>query len=122
MTYRPSNNFRVGEMRHRITIKTETVAQDAAGQPVVSLVNWLVDEPAKFEPTGGGEGASSAAGIARARQVQAGITAIFTVRYRDGYTPQMVVDINGDRYWIVYVNPVQGMDRYRELHCKSVVI
>ena len=115
MTYRPSRGFRVGEMRHRITIKTETVAQDAAGQPVVSLVNWLVEEPAKFEPTSGGEGA-------RGRQVEAGIAAIFTVRYRDGYTPQMAVDINGDRYFIVYVKPVQGMDRYRELHCKSVVI
>jgi len=115
MTYRPSRGFRVGEMRHRITIKTETVVQDTAGQPVVSLVNWLVDEPAKFEPTSGGEGA-------RGRQVEAGIAAIFTVRYRDGYTPQMSVDISGDRYWIVYVKPVQGMDRYRELHCKSVVI
>jgi len=115
MTYRPARGFRVGEMRHRIDVKTETTTQDGAGQPVVTLSTWLADEPAKFEPTSGGEGA-------RGRQVEAGISAIFTVRYRDGYTPQMAVDIGGDRYWIVYVKPVQGMDRYRELHCKSVVL
>jgi SPP1 family predicted phage head-tail adaptor len=114
MTYRPARGFRVGEMRHRIRISTETTAQDAAGQPVVTLATWLEGEPAKFEPTSGGEGA-------RGRQVEAGISAIFTVRYRDGYTPEMAVDIGGERYWVVYVKPVQGMDRYRELHCKSVV-
>jgi SPP1 family predicted phage head-tail adaptor len=114
MTYRPGRGFRLGEMRHRITIKTETTLQDAAGQPVVSLVDWLVDEPAKYEPTQGGEGA-------RGRQVEAGISAIFTVRYRDGYTPQMAIDFGRERFWVVYVKPVQGMDRYRELHCRSVV-
>jgi SPP1 family predicted phage head-tail adaptor len=102
-------------MRHRITVKTETTAQDNAGQPVVTLVNWLVDEPAKFEPTSGGEGA-------RGRQVEAGISAIFTVRYRDGYKPEMAIVMNGETWYVVYVNQVQGMDRYRELHCKSVVV
>ena len=102
-------------MRHRITVKTETTAQDNAGQPVVTLVNWLVDEPAKFEPTSGGEGA-------RGRQVEAGISAIFTVRYRDGYKPEMAIVMNGETWYVVYVNQVQGMDRYRELHCKSVVL
>ena len=115
MTYRPGRGFRVGEMRHRITVKTETTAQDDAGQPVVSLVNWLSAEPAKFEPTAGGEGA-------RGRQVEAGISAIFIVRYRDGYTPQMAIEMGGETWWIVYVKQVQGMDRYRELHCKSVVV
>ena len=115
MTYRPGRGFRVGEMRHRIAVKTETTAQDDAGQPVVTLTTWLSAEPAKFEPTSGGEGA-------RGRQVEAGISAIFTVRYRDGYTPQMAIVMDGETWWIVYVKPVQGMDRYRELHCKSVVL
>jgi len=115
MTYRPERGFRTGEMRHRITVAVETTTQDAAGQPVVSLVNWLVDEPAKFEPISGGEGA-------RGRQVEASISAIFTVRYRDGYTPQMAITYGGETYWIVYVKQVGGMDRYRELHCRSVVI
>jgi SPP1 family predicted phage head-tail adaptor len=115
MTYRPERGFRTGEMRQRITVKVETTAQDEAGQPVVTLSDWLVDEPAKFEPISGGEGA-------RGRQVEAGISAIFTVRFRDGYTPQMAVEFAGDTYWIVYVKQVGGMDRYRELYCKSVVI
>ena len=115
MTYRPERGFRTGEMRHRITVKTETTTQDAAGQPVVTLADWLVGEPAKFEPTVGGEGA-------RGRQVEATISAIFTVRYRDGYTPQMAIEYSGETYWIVYVKQVGGMDRYRELHCRSVVL
>jgi SPP1 family predicted phage head-tail adaptor len=102
-------------MRNRITVKTETTTQDAAGQPVVTLTTWIVDEPAKFEPVTGGEGA-------RGRQVEAGITAVFTVHYRDGYTPEMAVICNDQTYGIVYVMPVDGMDAYRELHCKGVVI
>ena len=115
MTFRPERKFRLGTMRHRITVSVEGTTQDGAGQPVVTLSTWLVDEPAKYEPTTGGEGA-------RGRQVEAGISAIFTVRYRSGYTPKMAIDIDGQRFWIVYVKPVQGMDRYRELYCKSVVL
>ena len=112
--YRPPR-FHLGEMRSRITVKTETTAQDSAGQPVVTLVNWITDEPAKWEPTAGGEGT-------RGRQVEAGIAAVFTVHYRDGYTPKMEVICNGQTYGIVYVNPVDGMNAYRELHCKAVVL
>lgn len=113
--YRPGRGFHIGEMRSRITVKTETPAQDAAGQPVVTLVTWLTNEPAKHEPISGGESA-------RGRQVEAGITAIFTVHYRAGYTPEMAVICNGQTYGIVYVLPVDGMNAYRELHCKGVVI
>lgn len=102
-------------MRNKITVKRETVTQDAAGQPVVSLVTWLTDEPAKWEPVRGGEGT-------RGRQVEAGIAAVFTVHYRDGYTPKMAVICKGQTYGIVYVDVVDGMDAYRELHCKAVVI
>lgn len=113
--YRPGRGFHLGEMRSRITVKTETTAQDAAGQPIVTLATWLVDEPAKFEPITGGESA-------RGRQVEAGIKAIFTVHYRAGYTPEMAVICKGQTYGIVHVMPVDGMDAYRELHCKGVVI
>jgi len=112
--YRPHRGFHVAEMRNRITVKTEVQTQDAAGQPVVTLATWLTDEPAKFEPTRGGEGA-------RGRQVEAGIAAVFTVHYRDGYTPEMSVTCGNQTYGIVYVDPVDGMNAYRELHCKAVV-
>ena len=112
--YRPKR-FHVGEMRSRIIVKVETTTQDDAGQPVVTLVTWLADEPAKWEPTRGGESA-------RGRQVEANIAAVFTVHYRDGYTSEMQVVCDGQSYGIVYVNPVDGMNAYRELHCKAVVI
>jgi SPP1 family predicted phage head-tail adaptor len=112
--YRPQR-FHIGEMRSRITVKNETTTQDDAGQPVVTLTTWLVDEPAKWEPTTGTE-------TARGRQVEAGIAAVFTVHYRPGYTPKMEVICDGQTYGIVYVNPVDGMNVYRELHCKAVVI
>lgn len=112
--YRPGRGFHIGEMRNRITVKTETTTQDAAGQPVVTLATFLQDEPAKWEPTTGGEGA-------RGRQVEAGIAAVFTVHYRAGYTRQMAVVCNDQKYGIVDVKPVDGMDAYRELHCKAVV-
>ena len=112
--YRP-RQFHLGEMRSRITVKTEVTTQDAAGQPVVTLTTWLQDEPAKFEPTTGGESS-------RGRQVEAGIAAVFTVHYRSAYTPEMVVICNSQTYGIVYVGPVDGMNAYRELHCKAVVL
>jgi SPP1 family predicted phage head-tail adaptor len=101
-------------MRHRITVKVESATQDSAGQPIVTLVNWLVDEPAKFETIAGTEGA-------RGRQVEAGVSAVFTVHYRSGYTPEMVVACAGQNYGIVGVHAVDGMNAYRELHCKAVV-
>lgn len=113
--YRPGRGFHLGDMRNRITVKVESATQDSAGQPVVTRTTWLVDEPAKFEPTSGGEGA-------RGRQVEAGIAAIFTVHYRDGYTPEMSVVCAGQTYHIVYVKPVDGMNAFRELHCKAVVL
>lgn len=113
--YRPGRGFHLAEMRSRVTVKTETTAQDDAGQPVVTLTTWLTDEPAKFEPTTGGE-------TSRGRQVEAGIAAIFTVHYRSGYTPEMAVVCGSQTYHIVRVMPVDGMDAYRELHCKAVVI
>jgi len=112
--YRPQR-FHLGEMRSRITVKNETTTQDSAGQPVVTLATWLCDEPARWEPVAGTEGA-------KGRQVEAGIAAVFTVHYREGYTPKMEVVCDGQTYGIVYVNPVDGMNTYRELHCKAVVI
>lgn len=113
MTYRPGRGFRVGMMRDRITVSVETTAQDAAGQPIVTLVPWLTDEPATYEFFSGGESS-------RGRQVEAGISAIFTVRWRSGYTPQMVVTMMDQQYGIVHVRPVDGKNRYIELFCKAV--
>lgn len=54
----------------------------------------------------------------RGRQLSAGTRAIFRVRYRAGYTPQMKVVYNGTSYGITYVNE-DGYRRYTELVCVS---
>jgi SPP1 family predicted phage head-tail adaptor len=113
MTYRPGKMFRVGQMRDRITVSTEVQTQDTAGQPIVSLSTWLADEPASYEYISGGE-------TTRGRQVEAGIQAVFIVRYRDGYRTQMKITMSGQAYGIVHVVPVEGKSRYLELHCKAV--
>lgn len=114
MSYRPGRGFRVGAMRDRITVSTETTEQDDAGQPVVSLTDWLTNEPADFYHASGGE-------TFRGRQLEAGIKAVFTVRYRSGYAANQLVTRSGVRYGVVHALPVDGKNRYTELHCKAVV-
>ena len=113
MTWRP-RGFRLGSMRERITVQSMTAAADSFGQPVQTWSNTLTGEPATLEPTSGGEGL-------RGRQVEAGISAVFTVHWRSTYAPEQRVLHNGITYGIVYVRPVEGGRRYVELYCKAVV-
>jgi SPP1 family predicted phage head-tail adaptor len=111
--YRPTR-FHVGMMRDRIIVANEVTPTNETGQPVVTLVNWLTSEPATYVYVGGAESI-------RGRQIEAGINAIFTVRYRDGYVPTQVITYAGQRYGVVHVRPVDGKNRYLELFCKAVV-
>ena len=88
--------------RHRITVQTPTSTVDADGQPIVTWLNWLTNEPADFMPTGGTESM-------RGKQLEAGTKGIFKVNYRDGYTTQMRIIHNGTTYGITYANPVDGL-------------
>lgn len=102
--------FDIGSMRHRCTIQQVTETQDDSGQPVVTWSNYVVDEPCQFIPTGGTESM-------RGRQLEAGTKAIFRVRYRSGYQPEMRIVYGSTNYGITYVNPVDGLRRYVELVC-----
>lgn len=102
--------FSVGQMRHRITIQQPTETVDSYGQPIVTWGTFLAGEPAQFMQTGGGESI-------RNRQVEANVKAIFTVRYRAGYTEKMRIYHDGDYYGILRINPVEGGKRYLELFC-----
>jgi SPP1 family predicted phage head-tail adaptor len=110
---RPTRH-RIGGMRHRCTIQTPVETQDASGQPVVSWVNYVANEPCEYQPTSGIENM-------RGRQYEAGTRAIFIVRYRAGYTPQMSVLFDGERYGITAVNRVDGLRKYIELVCSAVI-
>ena len=107
MTARPQR-FRLGSMRHSVSIMTPTETLDDAGQPVVTWTSFLANEPAEWIPTGGIE-------VMRGRQLELGTKGIFRVRYRQGYTTQMKVVHDGTSYGITYINNVEGQKRYLEL-------
>ena len=109
MAGRPGS-FNVGAMRQRCNVQSVSESLDASGQPVVTWANWLENEPCQFLPTGGNESM-------RGRQLEAGTKAIFRVRYRSGYVPEMKVVYDGTSYGITYVNQVDGLRRYLELVC-----
>ena len=106
--------FRVGAMRERVNIQTSTDAVDTTGQPIRSWATTYANEPAEWTPTGGGE-------ILRGRQIEAGISAVFTIHYRASLVPQMRIVHGTTNYGIVRVRQVEGGRRYVELDCKAVV-
>ena len=112
MPWRPRNH-RLGAMRQRINVQSATLAVDSIGQAIPTWANTFHQEPAAYEPLSGGE-------TFRGKQVEAGISAVFTVHYRQGYTPEMRITYNSETYGIVYVKPIEGGRRFLELYCKMV--
>lgn len=110
-----ANSLRIGAMRERITIQSATESVDTAGQTNRTWSATYEDEPARIDPVSGGE-------TLRGKQVQAGVTAIFTIHKRDGLDTKMRVLHNSTYYGIVYVNFVDGGLRYVELHCKALPV
>lgn len=111
MTWRPGKSFRVGAMRERINIQSLTVAISQAGDKTETWTNTFTDEPAAFDSVSGGE-------TLRGKQVEAGINAVFTVRYRDSFSSTQRIVHGSTTYGIVYVKPVDGGRRYIELYCR----
>lgn len=99
-------------MRERINIQSLTVAISDGGDKSETWATTFSEEPAAFDPISGGE-------TLRGKQVEAGITAVFTVHYRDSFTSTQRVVHGSTTYGIVYVKPVDGGKRYIELYCKS---
>lgn len=112
MRGKPSS-FHVAEMRDKIDIQREDVVMSDSGQPVRHWVDSYLSQPAKYYPVAGSE-------TIRGRQVEAGITVVFTIRARQHITPEMRVIHKSGTYGITYVKPVDGMPIYSELHCKAV--
>ena len=110
-SWRPRKNFRVGKMRERVNIQSPTLDTDGSSGRTWNAV--FSDEPASFEPATAGE-------TVRGRQVEAGIKAIFCVRYRDGYSPTYRLVHGSDTYGIASIVPVDGGRRFLELHCRGV--
>lgn len=110
--YKGKSPNTVGSMRYRITVQSP-VKTALQGQPVVTWSNVFEDEPADYDYTRGYQ-------QARGRQVEEGVDAIFTVRWREGYDPEQRILFDGEYYGIIFVRPMAGRKRYLELHTKVV--
>jgi len=106
---------KLGDMRHRITVQTATKAIDSSRQQIVSYVNRLANEPATYDQVTGGE-------IIRGKQVEAGVTAIFKVNGRAGYSVEDRVVFQGQHYGVVRVENPQGVERFTFLYCKAAPV
>lgn len=112
--WRPGKSFRVGAMRERINVQSYTSTRDASGQPVASWTNTLTGEPARFLDLRGGASY-------RGEQLQETTAAVFEVRYRDTYKPDMRIVWDGETFNIHRVARVDGGRRYLALHATAVV-
>lgn len=107
-----ANNLRIGAMRERVTIQEPVETVDSIGQTIRTWSTVYADEPARYDPVSGGE-------TLRGKQVEAGVTAVFTIHKRDGMSTTYRVQHAGNNYGIAYINPVDGGQRYQELRCQS---
>jgi len=114
MSLYQGKRFAIAEMRHRILIQEMTETFDTtSGQPTRTWSTFALKEPAAYDEVRGGESF-------RGSQIEANITAVFTLRYRPGYGPTMRIYHNARYYNLVFARRVRGYDRYLELHCRTV--
>lgn len=102
----------MGAMRERVEVQSLTIAVSSAGDRTETWAALWANEPASYDPISGGE-------TLRGRQVDAGVNAIFTVHFRDGYLTTQRLLYGSTTYGILYVNPVDGGRRFIELHCTA---
>lgn len=112
MSWQRPKNFRLGKMRHRITIQQAT-HDDSTGQRETTWSARYSDEPAAYEPATGTE-------TVRGRQVEANTKAVFLIHKRDGISVEDRIVFGSETLGITAVKPVEGGDRYLELHCRGV--
>lgn len=99
------------KLRHRIIVKSRSVASDDIGQQIETWTTRFASEPASFEQVSGGE-------FLRGRKIDVNTTAIFTVNYRQGYEHTDTITYAGDVYGIVRIDKPQGINRYLEIQAK----
>lgn len=111
---RPRGLF-VGAMRERISLLVSESTKDAANQTINAWVPYCDDIPAAMEVVTGGE-------TVRGRQVEAGVSVIFTIRTQDfvvgAKTHQVRHQDTSKDYGIVSVEQADHQGRYINLKCK----
>ena len=109
--------MRIGPMRHRVTIQSFTVSQDAHGEEIKSWAN-IATNPivwADVQVAPAGERF-----LGSAEQVQATVSLKVKIRFRTDITVQMRL-VEGSRYLYIE-NVYDPMGNYRELilMCREV--
>lgn len=99
--------------RHRITVQRICETIDEARQKVIDYYDVYVDEPAAYMQVAGGE-------QFRGRQIEPGVTAVFEVNYREGYTETDRIYFDGSYYGVTRINIPNGIKRYMLLFCSAV--
>lgn len=82
----------IGDMRHRITIQTYSISRNAAGEEIVSWIDYAtVWAAVDQKPGGSGE-------VEQADQTTGKVSAVFRIRKRSGLNEKMLVVWDG-RKW-----------------------
>lgn len=102
----------ISRLRHRVTVEKEVRTKDAAGQEIVTWATRYALQPAEYREVSGGE-------TIRGRQVEAGVVAIFTVNYRDGYDTTDRIVFDGETFGIVRIHKFGGIKRFLDIHCRT---
>lgn len=107
--------MRTADRRHRITLRQPVKSLDDSRQQIISWESELTDQPAKYQQVSGGE-------VVRGKQIEAGVTALFTVNYRSEYTTEKQILFRGQTYGIVRVDDPDGVERFQDIHCKAAPV
>jgi len=114
----PGRRTTSGDFRHRVTIRKPNQTQDGAGQ---LIEDWTTeagvvarDVPAAYQAVSGGE-------RARGVQIEAGETALFTLRYRTDVDPTMRIYWRGNAWNIMRAVDPDGLGKRLLCTCGRVV-
>jgi SPP1 family predicted phage head-tail adaptor len=109
--------MRIGPMRHRVTIQSATLAQDAHGQEIETWANLATNPTVWADVQVAPSGERFVGG---AEQVQATVSLKVKIRYRTDVTVKMRL-VEGSRYlYIENVYDPKGQYRELILMCREV--
>jgi len=102
-----------GKLRHRVTIQSKTVVQDAYGEETITWGTFATVW-ANVEPLRGRE-------FLEGRQVMAEVSTRITMRYYAGVKPEMRAVYGSITYDILAVIHVESREREMQLMCQEIV-
>lgn len=105
-----------GRLRQRVSIQAATTPTDGEAGP--TYATWLRNVPAEVIEAGGAMAGGGER--VRGRMIEAGLSAVVTIRYRDDISPTMRL-VYGTRYLnIVSVTDPTGYRMETVLTCKEL--